>query len=161
MNIYSSYFKRFFYHNLIFWGSAFIFSIFIFKIGSYNISITEFLIYLTIGTIFLIILFLAIDLFLVYKFIKPKSLKIIEGKLFLNDKVLKIENINSITPICYSKKNWFINVVEIKFNDQKINIIDLSQYGNENSKSIKFLIDSFPFLKNKLNVNITKRKFKS
>lgn len=159
MNIHSSYFKRFFYHNFIFWGAAFILSLVVFIIGNYKLSISPFLFYLTIGTLSFIILFLAIDLFLVYKFIKPKSIKLIEGKLFLNDKELKIENINSITPICYSKTNWFINVIEIQLKDQIINVIDHSQYGNGNSKSIRILINNFPLLNSKLSDNLTKRKF--
>lgn len=160
MNIHSTYFKRFFFHNLIFWLTAFIISSVVYILGSYKMSFAQFLIYLTLGTIFLVLLFLLIDLFVVYKYIKPKRLKMFEGKLFLNDKKLNIEYINSITPICYSKTNWFINVVEINYNDQYFNIIDRSQYSNNNSKSVQILLKNFPLLNSKLNANITSRKFK-
>ncbi len=103
-----------------------------------------------------LILWLIDSLIIFFKYDKPKTLRIIDECLFLGDRLLDINEIDSILIFEDRRSKWSFDLIEIRLvNDDKFFIINkpvsiLDKINDMQSDTISILRDNFPVLSDKI-----------
>lgn len=103
-----------------------------------------------------LILWLIDSLIIFFKYDKPKTLRIIDECLFLGDRSLDINEIDSILIFEDRRSKWSFDLIEIRLvNDDKFFIINkpvsiIDKISEMQSDTIGILRDNFPVLSDKI-----------
>ena len=96
------------------------------------------------------------SLIIFFKYDKPKTLRIIDECLFLGDRSLDINEIDSILIFEDRRSKWSFDLIEIRLvNDDKFFIINkpvsiIDKISEMQSDTISILRDNFPVLSDKI-----------
>ncbi|HEY4538761.1 MAG TPA: hypothetical protein VIG94_01975 [Faecalibacter sp.] len=154
----ATYFKRYLYHNFMITCIGFILLIFIELINpKKTFTIHSVLVSFVICFIISCLLLIPELIFCLF-YLKLKRVNIVNNELVIDNQSIHPQEIIAITPITYSRNRWFANVIELELKDDKMCYFDQSVFSNENSQSLKILLEYFPELKSRVKENTTRRK---